>query len=340
MAPSESLRTFDQRSDDAPFSARELMECWVRYWDVHTRSPAQIIRDERLNVEVTATLERRRRDTGTLEYSWLAFDTVMQQGVDRALYAAPYRWMLERASGRRWLRTKAESETSLEEQATAASSFVALVFPIITHAAFGSPSPVTVFCEAFERALNSDQFQSGFEEHVTGNINFDWLNNWSFILGEAVKPVLQEKHMPNFTSGFDVIDRGPLGSHPIFSEYLANVSPLRGHLNLERSRIDESPSASPEEWAVADMPLRDPWVLFGLPGQPNYRLLLGRHLPPPAVQFENFTIYARRPVQLRLQDFGSDETFENRMIELQDRVRRFRAAEKAVSLGLPPDAFE
>jgi hypothetical protein len=36
----------------------------------------------------------------------------------------------------------------------------------------------------------------------------------------------------------------------------------------------------------------------------------------------------------------SAETFESASIKLTEKIRRFRAAEKAHSLGLPLDAFE
>jgi hypothetical protein len=88
------------------------------------------------------------------------------------------------------------------------------------------------------------------------------------------------------------------------------------------------------------MPSRDFWIVFGLPGHPYYRTYLGRGVPPPAVRFENCTIYARRPMALRLQNPDGANTFECCVNKVESRVRRFRSAEKAVSLGLPPDAFE
>lgn len=333
---SAAVAGFKQRAETAPFSPYELVECWARYWDVHTRSPARIIRQEGIDLPQAAVLERTRWETGTREYSGIAFDVVMQHGQDCSLYAAPYRWLLNQASRQRFVKKPGAAP---EERAAMASSFVALFFPVIAHAAFASPDPVGVFCAALKRALDSDEIRSGFESHRSGNINSDWLNNWSFIMGEAVRPVLIERRLPSFTSGLDVIERGPLRSHPIFSEYPVRLSSLGGHLKMERQARGTQPELGREEWALIDLPMRDPWILFGLPGQALYRLLLGMVMPPPAVQFENGTIYARRPVALRLQG-GGDETVQERMDDLEERVERFRAAEYAVSLGLPPDVFE
>lgn len=336
---SQDEQVFKQRLDGAPFSAGELMECWTRYWDVHTRSPAQIIREEKLRNEVTAEMERQGANTDATEYSWVAFDTVMQEGPDCHVYAAPYRWMLSRVR-EHWRDKGMPYGMHVELLEALSSCFVNLLFPILAHAAFGSPDPVTVICKALDRALHSDEFQLGFLGHRSGNINFDWLNNWSFVLGEAISPIIQENRLPTYTSGFDVIHRGILHTHPVFSEYLEKSQSILGHLKMEKQARASTGSPSEEQWAEVDMPSRDPWIVFGLPGQPYYRAMLGRGVPPPAIRFENFIIYAHRPMRLCLQHPESDDTYEQVMIDLQSRVRRFRAAEKAVSLGLPPNVFE
>ena len=95
-----------------------------------------------------------------------------------------------------------------------------------------------------------------------------------------------------------------------------------------------------EDKAVLDMAFRDFYVVFGLPGQPYYRHLLGTYMAPPAVKFSNVTIYARRPGILRMQGSKPDEeTYEKIFLELQKRIQRFRAAEYAVAHGLPANAF-
>ena len=327
VAPqSAAVSGFLERHATFPFSPHELMECIARYWDVHTRSPAQIIREEDIKLSNMELLERINPNTGVKEYSSRAFDTVMTNGPDCALYAAPYRWMLEKAS-----------ENRSPEDAT---YFVALTFPILAHAAFGTPDPVGLFCNAFQRILQTDYIRAGIEEHASRNINFDWLNSWAFIVGEAVEPIARNLGMPSYTSGFDVINRGFLRSHPLFSEYPANVLSIRGRLKMHFNTISRHQSSTAEDKAVADMALRDFYVVFGLPGQPNYRYLLGTYMAPPAIMFSNVTIYARRPAILRVQGYKpGEETYEKVFLEIQKRIRRFRAAEYAVAHGLPANAF-
>ena len=38
----ERAQEYGVRDEGMPFSPRELLECWARYWDVHSRSPAAI----------------------------------------------------------------------------------------------------------------------------------------------------------------------------------------------------------------------------------------------------------------------------------------------------------
>lgn len=327
---SKFLTDYSRRIEGNPFSAYELVECWARYWDVHTRSPERIIRKERIKMHHPEPLEAAFKDFFRFGYTGTAFDTVMQHGQDCTLYAEPYRWMLERASGH--------------------SAFVAITFPIIAHHAFGSSDPVGVFCKAFDRAKQSSLIQEGIRKR-SGNINLDWLDNWAALVRETVLPVLREGTLPPYTSGFEVIKRGPLCSHPIFREYLEKGHILQRYLKLMYLKLTSPQGGQQddllalESHAVADMPQRDPWVVFGLPGQPNYRYLLGLAVPPPIVRFENFTYAASRAITLThlekiqgVQD--GEETYEACSHDLGTRIRRFRAAEKAVSLGLPPNTFE
>jgi hypothetical protein len=320
----ELLQNYSIRKEGLPFSSAELVECWARYWDVHTRSPAQIIREEGIELPSTMPIEI---DGGYFvrAYTSKAYDAVMQGGKNPDIYAAPYRWLLQKTSGD--------------------SRFVNYVFPIIAHHAFGSPDPTGVFSRAFERAIQSAELRELINQQ-TGNINLSWLMIWEDVIEKAILSVLRETGMPNYTSGFDVIQRGTLRDHPIFSEYPGAIPPLRGNLKLMRKAlfalvpqgIDEYKF---EKYVLCDMTFHDPWILFGLPGQPEYRVL-GRHLPPPAIHFKNFTFSATRPILPRLQEIykasskegvdkdtkPKDWIYESMVNELEIKIKHFRQAEE------------
>jgi len=230
------------------------------------------------------------------------------------------------------------------------TKFAAFVFPIIVHNAFGTREPVLTFRNAFERARKSSKLQDLIRQQPD-QINYSWLNIWNDVIKEAI--------LPSYTSGFDVIQRGALREHPIFNEYLAEVQSARGYLkslytnqgqlremvsdellqkNIRLNNYEEQFLISSVSTPFQDISLR--WipptnsfyqlsVVFGLPGQPMYRFLLGRFLTPPRVKFENFTYNKRRSPLSRFNDGIRPEiqTYETYVDNMITRVKRFRDAE-------------
>lgn len=327
LPTSEYVENYYTQKHNDPFSACELVECWARYWDVHTRSPAEIIKEEGIELDSDGSLEVDREDI-VLNYTSLAYDTVMKKGPDCERYARPYRWMLEKSDTR----------------------FAAFVFPILVHNAFGTREPVLTFCKAFERALQSSKLQTLIRQQ-SGDINYAWLNIWNEVIKEAITPT--------YTSGFDVIQRGKLREHPIFNEYLAEVQSARGYLksmytnqehlkemvseelkqqnrklkNYDEQFLKASVSAPFQDISLNWTPPANSFyqmsVVFGLPGQPMYRFILGRFLTPPRVKFENFTYNKRRSPLLRFSDGGSPEveTYSPYVDNMIARIQRFYDAE-------------
>jgi hypothetical protein len=163
-------------------------------------------------------------------------------------------------------------------------------------------------------------------------------------IAKAIEPVLGQRRLPSYTSGLDAIRRGRLQTHPIFREYPDKVL-VRGFLEMYSPQpTGQTPVELFEANALTQAAKLDPMAPFALPGQPYYRRMLGWLAAPPAIQFANFSWSARRPVTLKVMALQAGTVFQDTFQELsektQARVARFRAAEKAVSLGLPPDAFE
>jgi hypothetical protein len=103
------------------------------------------------------------------------------------------------------------------------------------------------------------------------------------------------------------------------------------------------------DYAIVDLPMRDPRVIFAFPGQPIYRLALGEHLPPPRVRFQGLTLHAERSLgagvlaKLREQmgetPQDADASLKPVFEAFDPRLKRFREAEYAVSVGLPATTF-
>ena len=324
---SNAVSQIAEQRPGEPFSAHELMECWARYWDVHTRSPARTVEED----HIQAPKEALRTKQGNIEgYTSDAFDLFMQQGNDAELYAAPYRWMLETCSGH--------------------SAFANIAFPILVFHAFGSPDPVRLLQESLARALKSTIVWKGVDGR-SRNVNLDWLNNWGAFIGEAVEPARRDLNMPSFTAGWDVLSRGSLGKHPIYGPYLRRIRALFKLASLRHGAPPKERSLEAVyAYAVSDLPTRDPVVIFAFPGQPEYRLALGTYVPPPRVRFDGLTLHAERTpgasvvakiaAQMGEPANAEDATFKPVFEEFDPRIRRFRHAEYAVSVGLPAAAFD
>ena len=77
-------------------------------------------------------------------------------------------------------------------------------------------------------------------------------------------PIIRERSLPIFTSGYDVIQRGVLGSHPIYRQYLGRVELLKIQASIAQPKGSLPMDISEmENYALLDMPSKDFWVIFG-----------------------------------------------------------------------------
>ena len=338
---------FSERGD-ASFSPRELTECWARFWDVHSRNPDTIIAEEGL-------LEEHSRETNVPPdahhgYSGESYDFLMLHGVDHSTYEVPYRWLIETLVGGPSVELFAGNDEHLKR--ATASYLGVLVFPAVVHGAFGSPAPVLVFIRCIEElSRNTDMVQEIISKKIPGGrINLDWLNAWTFLNGELLRPVLRKLNMPDFTSGLDVIDRGHLGSHAVYASYLKRFGLLRIKFKLEYEGFEKNVKQGNLDdldyrYLLSTLPVDDIWVAFGQPGQPNYRAILGSIMQPPMVKYNDTMLYPSSLIEEGSSDMDKykervETTWRTGMAELIERVDRFRRAEFAVQNGLPPDAYD
>lgn len=308
-----------------PFNTYELVECWARFWDVHTRNPIDIIAEEGI-----ATDGSKLDHHGY--YGDKAYDLVMTEGPNCQLYARPYRWLLKACQGN--------------------SLMANVLLPLITNAAFSTLAPATFFQGAIQRALQSKKIKAEIEPFQNKAVNLTWLKIWDTVMLEAVAPFVSHKDesmRPFLTAGYEAIEAGPLKSHPIFRQYAikANGSNFKAWFSYFGDMTGETNPVFAEysEWVnriARKMPI---YGVYAMPGQPFYRSTLGTLVPPPRIEFDNFAWNAPRIIQVDLsgQDRHRAEdgrTFDEDYEALIPRIRRFRYALQAVKLGLPPDAFE
>lgn len=307
------------------FSNYELVECWARFWDVHTRNPQKIIEAEAIEVN-----EEGLDFNGF--YTDRAYDLVMTLGVNCQLYARPYRWLLEACDNN--------------------SLLAHVLFPLIANAAFSTENPSLFFHNATERALQSTKIRQAVLGFRGQAINLTWLKCWDTVLTEAVVPLISQEEktlIPFQKAGYQAIGEGPLSSHPIFGPYVSKADGSNFKLWF-RHFYEEPYGNTPTfleyaQWinhVARQMPI---YGVYGLPGQPFYRSTLGTLVPPPRIEFNNYSWNAPKILEVDISGANqhraqNQETFEPDYEAFLPRVKRFRYALEAVKLGLPPTAFD
>ena len=312
----EPIRAAVDDSGSQPFSEKELMECWARYWDVHTRSPQQLLEE----VGLDPAYHGPRPDHGAPvdPYSGEEFDAFMKRGPDAQLYARPYRWALDEVDNSSW--------------------FLNTIFPTLVFEAFGSPRPVAFFMQGLRRAVESaDVARAVLSASVPPVVNIAWMRVRRVVSDHACRPTIRDLRLPTFTGGWDVLNRGRgLQDHPVYSRYGQKVTLLPSWLPSHQpagSSITEQANS-----LCIDSAWDDPGVMFAFPGQPVFRHVLGRAVPPPRIVFRDGEWHAPRALDPLFADPA--DTFESAYSELDTRVTRFRQACYAVRTGLPADHFD
>jgi hypothetical protein len=342
---SERRKTFGRAAADEPFSVRDLIECLARFWDVHTRSPTRLIREEGTD------LGGRLREIDAIRpqdgYSSLEFDTVMLTGPDCEVYAKPYRWMLERARA-------APAVHALPGPVEEVASWsVNLLLPVTSFLALNTDAPVAAFVAGFERGLSQDVLgAAAVRRHPLKAINLDWLDFWT-VLAKGLSRTLRRIDLSPWLGhwvGLGVLENEAFLDHPVYRHLRARMRSLDDALDSLRKRqrmryVLDPPRDDPQDIDEA-MVLRevfvtepDRWPVFSLPGQPTFRSVLGGTFAPPLVRFHDTDLAATAsafpdwpwPIDATALTAAVDEA--------EARFAALDAAETAARLGLPPNAF-
>ena len=342
---SDERKTFGVTSADEPFSVRDLVECLARYWDVHTRSPSRLIREEGND------LEGRLQEIDAIRpedaYANLEFDTVMQTGPDCQVYAEPYRWMLRRAREAPAVRAL---PGSVEE---AASWAVNLLLPVTSFLALNTEAPVAAFVAGFERGLSQDVLRPASARRDPRKfINLDWLDCWS-VLAKGLSKTLKRIGLPTWLGpwvGFGVLENEAFLDHPVYRYLRARMESLDDALDSFRKRQRMRYLFNPhgdhaqdidEEMLMREALVTEPdrWPVFSLPGQPTFRSLLGGILAPPLIRFDDVDLVATKSAPADWPWPIDGAALAAAVNEVEMRFAAMEAAESAVRLGLPLTAF-
>jgi len=323
-----------------PFSVRDLVECLARFWDVHTRGATRILCEEDNDLDGRLALIDAVRYEGG--YSSEEFDGVMRSGRDREVYARPYHWMRERAAAAPAVR---ELPGSME---SATSWAVNLLLPIAGFVALNTEAPVAAFVAAFDRGLSPDGIgiAAGRRDRRL-SINLDWLDFWPVLapgLARAVRRI--GLHTWLGTAGYGVLENPALSAHPVYRHLTSRMNALNDVLrNMRANRVFNPPRDDSgnigDAFLLRELAItrQDYWPVFSLPGQPNFRLLLGSLFAPPLVRFDDAEIPATASTLSEWPWPVDGPTLANAVHQSEARLCALRNAEAAARFGVPLDAF-
>jgi len=330
--PTQLARQFKQRLTH-PFAPVELFECWARYWDVHTYNPSRIVEYDGDQSQFGSI-----KESG---YPGQVFDLAMVKGERHCEYSEPYRWTLELLNESTAIHNIAGNTAF---PASIASYLLSLTFPCVTSCAFASPNPVGMYLQAFRNLANDETIIQEIMNHHEPRINLAWLDSWSFLCGELINPVLNELQLPTFTPGLDVVHRGALASHPLYSKYLQRHAMFRdfgfGQWSERLLKSKEGLSDLKYCYTLSELPRQDFWVLYSQPGQPSYRQQLGLYMQPPTIEFLDAVLHPEWPILNSTEEERIEQT-EQWIAEAEqlDRridnfeVARYLAQHNAVLVG-------
>jgi hypothetical protein len=318
-----------------PFSVRDLVECLARFWDVHTRGATQLVREEAdaLGVDL-ASIDALQ------PYSNVDFDAFMLRGKDCKVYAAPYRWMLERAM-------EAPTVQALPRPLEGAASWaVNLLLPIAGFLALNTEDPVPAFKIAFERGLAPDAITMAAQRRDARHaIQLDWLDFFD-VLSDGLFKVLRRRGHDASQWVRGALENPAFLDHPVYRYLRSRMDALDEALYHQRRRYAFNPPRDDPDHFDQALLVRELRVtargwrpVFALPGEPNFRGMLGGMFAPPVVRFDDATLPATASA---FSDWPWPIDGNELAAAVAEMERRFDAlyrVERAVHFGLPPDAF-
>lgn len=319
------------------FSVRDLVECLARFWDVHIRGPQRLLDEEGDDLGgLRAIIAARRDQEGHGGYASVEFDALMIEGRQHAAYAAPYRWLLDRAK-------QAPAVAGLPSPVDQAASWAAnLLLPIAGFVALNATAPVSAFVAAIDRLLQPDAIgMAATQRHpLYKAINLDWLIVWPVLLPGVVRALRRSGHAIEISTAH-LHDPG-IASHPIWCHLSQRFDSLRRGLAMLLAHQGADGEEGPMQVVYQlerQVYAQDPWAVLALPGQPNCRALLGAAFSPPLLQFTDNCLSAPGTAPW-FAPWPLDETqFLAAVTSVGEQAAKLRQAMVAARYGLPSNTF-
>jgi hypothetical protein len=321
LPPDPSVVGLHEVDAEVGFSAYNLLEGWARLWEIQIQPSAELLRQEGIDI---TSLDRNvvtLLNESEYKYPWHGVELAMMRGANNAVYGTPFRWMVEQVTAA--CRFKRIGPDIFTPNRTAPSYLCCVAFPTIVYGAFQRLDPVAAFKSAV-RALCVEAIHLATAlEFSAMYVELDWFQYYETFL--------------DLVPGDEAPDEGPERF------YRALIPPDDALAAMVRFSIEwmyEADLYEPSVDEACDVLERfHRPVVFAFMGFRPFRVALSLAAPPPIVYFRD------EGIVLSGHRTSAEQTKQMREAIHQaarsaERVRRFRAAEKAAELNLPLDAFD
>jgi hypothetical protein len=334
-----ALQRARKREQSGDFSAWDLLEGLTRYWEINSQSPIELLRQEAVAVDDPGLLEKLDPKLPTYRFPWLAIELAMRRGLTCEHYGVPYRWCLTRIrEGMKLTNDEIRSIASCPSRSIppdhASPSYAASVlFPTVASLSLGTDDPVRWFKDTI-----LDMAKEGFMYQF--NLNMTRIHD------SVIGPILYFDEVLKF-----MLDRGLVSArsspHSWDDSPTLNVPPYRWCAGGTRHFLRILPMVQEDYNDELAHVLKDFVDRYGLTGAMVFmgvreiRQTLASVCPPPRVRFPDGTIFHSLPnTELDIDNYPSFRERSEMLDGVTAAAAFFRRAEKAVSLGLPPDSFD
>jgi hypothetical protein len=230
----------------------------------------------------------------------------------------------------------------------ATSWAVNLLLPIAGFLALNTAAPVAAFIAAFDRGLMPDGISiAAAKRDRRHSINLDWLDFWP-ILAPGLARALKRAGLGTSLgiTGYGVLENPAMHDHPVYRHLPDRLGALTAMLRNLRLRHmfnpphDDSADLG-DAFLLREMAItsEDYWPVFSLPGEPNFRLLLGMLFSPPLVRFDDAEVPASASSPSDWPWPVDGASLANAIRDAEARLDALHKADAAARFGLPLDAF-
>jgi len=311
---------------ECSFSNNDLLECWARFWEIQIQTPINLLTQENIShgKVFPAVLELIDPDSHFYKCPWLGIEIAMKEGVNNKVYGKPFRYLIERIAKATGVNSYSHDNFSFNNSNPSYAS--SIIFPLLAYESFQRDNPAQFFYDALDYLCKEGIVGLFNINYTSGSIELEWFYRFSRLNNAISKAPTTTKIITN---------------NEIKSPYKNFSLELSKQFDLVSSTFLKPDRHPFEREAYNSIKKNGTNLIRIFLGFKPFMLSFSVCLPPPWISFNDYVKWTRELDQSAFSIKTKDDEAKAYSIWLGHirRVKRFRNAEKAHSLGLSLDIF-